>query len=242
MSLSKAALPHHGVVWVASIQSLAVVLEPELPGQRRQYFLISDVGFEFSNMCNFNSSADIIDAAPMLKRFEDGVLNASDSSVTTANKGAVSFAIGVAMLEAVNKLISKCDKNKRVFPWNTVSPDLCLSAVLISTAPVSLKAAYEDAYHQFCVLVIKRDSLGYMNEVSRADDYHRFPAKYANHVRLLARGDASRHTQSSLRGHVKSGASPSAARTFVEFAEAGTTDAVADEGDMEANAKAARTH
>ena len=65
-------------------------------------------------------------------------------------------------------------------------------------------------------------------EVSKADDYNRNPSKYPY------RGNVTRMVQSSLRGHVKTDASPMATRKFVEFAKSdGVGGSIEDMGQEE---------
>lgn len=211
--------PQHGIVWVKSAQSLAVILEHTLPDSRIGCLLIAKSGFELKNMCNFSpSSAGIIDAAPLLKRFEDGVLTKSDPSAI-AEEDAIPFAIGVALLKAATKLLSKCEKNQRLFPWNVLSPDLCLSSPMIRTVTPSLKGVFDESYRNFCLLVIGRGTLSFMNEMAETDTVIKLkqPVTFTKYTPPPVRATVTRRAQSSLRAHVKNNAPPSAARKFVEY-------------------------
>lgn len=214
----KAQLPQHSIVWVKSAQSLAVILDHKLPDNRIGCLLISNSGFELKNMCNFShSSADIIDAAPLLKRFEDGVLIKSDPSAN-AEEGAIPFAIGVALLKAATKLLTKCEHYQGSFPWNVLSPDLCLST-LIKTETPSLKGVFDETYHNFCLLVIGRGTLDFINEMAERDYVVKFkePVKFTKYAPPPVRATVTRKVQSSLRAHVKNNTPPSAARKFVDY-------------------------
>jgi hypothetical protein len=201
--------PFHSVVWITSEKCFGVITNPAVVlGNRMECILISNVGFESKNLCNFNlSSTGIIDAAPMLRLFEDNVLNVQTPS-TTEEEDVISLSIGVAFLNAASTMLTKCVMNKRMFPSHIFCSDLCLLTPMVKTH-ASPREAYNEAYHTISVLLIERDALGYMNEVAKADDFHRYPCKYRA---LPARTTVTRKTQSSLRTHVKHERGPRAAR------------------------------
>lgn len=225
---SKSVIPLHGIVWIQSQKSLAVVKKPEHLGSRVECILISSAGLEFKNLCNFVPSG-IIDAAPMLKAFEETFLNSEEAPFPTGGD-ATSMAIGVALLEAANKVLGYCEKNKRYFPWNVICPDICLRPLLADASFSSPKDAYEEAYTSLSTMLVERDIAGYMTEVAKADDYQRFPSKYNNAVPPTAtaataaaaapvRENVSSVSQNNLRNYVKADLDTSASgiRKFVEF-------------------------
>mmetsp|Transcript_29522 Transcript_29522/g.49861 ORF Transcript_29522/g.49861 Transcript_29522/m.49861 type:complete len:234 (-) Transcript_29522:2408-3109(-) len=215
----KSVIPLHGIVWIQSQKSLAVVKKPEHLGSRVECILISSAGLEFKNLCNFIPSG-IIDAAPMLKAFEETFLNSEDSPFPTGGD-VTSMAIGVALLEAANKVLGYCEKNKRYFPWNVICPDICLRPLLAEASFASPRDAYEESYASISTLLVERDIAGYMTEVAKADDYQRFPSKYNNAVpaAVPARESVTSASQNTLRNYVKvdSEATANGIRKFIEY-------------------------
>ena len=222
-------IPFHGIVWIPSQASLAVVKEPSVLGRRIQCILISSVGLEFKNICSLTPSG-IVDAAPMLREYDDNILHVPNSTYQMEGE-ITSLAIGVALLEAANKVIGKCEKNKRFFPWNVVCPDLFMRPHLVESVFPSPQDAYDETYKNFSTLLVERDTLGYMTEVSKADDFHRFPAKYVN-ATPPARCAVTSKAQNSLRTHVKNSdaALPGATRKFVQYGDNDDDGESPDEG------------
>ena len=218
------------------MESLGLVLEQDLPNNRIGCFLFSNLAFNLSNITNFNASAGLIDAGPILKRFEDGVLNKSDPGVI-AHEGAIGFAIGCAFLKAVTKVLKMCEKNKRIFPWNVLIADLVLRYPMTKTATPSLIEVYEEVYRSFSELVIERDILGFMTEIAESDFYTNKKYKnfqFVKYAPLPVRATVTHKSQSFLRAQVKHEASPSTVRKFVDYvgddgADGGKSSAEVDE-------------
>lgn len=180
-----------------------MVKKPDLIGSSRlECVLISSVGLEFYNMCSLNRHG-IIDASPMLKAFEDYCISSPTSSHPALVEGDVtSLAIGVALLNAINKVIENCPKNMRVFPWDVICPDLFLRPNLVETCNPSPKIAFEEAYNKFSTLLVERDALGYVTEVAKSDDFHRFPSKYVK-AKAPPRAAVTSKSQFNLRTHLR---------------------------------------
>lgn len=211
MIFSKFAVPSHGIVYVTSEKSLAIVKTPDLPGRRMELFLISDKGFELSNLCNLKQ-VGIVDAAPMLKKFVETILHSCPYDI--GDKGLISFSIGAALLDAANKVLNSCEKFKRIFPWNVLCPDLCLFPIMESFDSTP-SDAYDQAYRNFSELLVKRDISGYMTEIARSDEFNRNPSKFVIPRPTLRTSLASK-TQSSLRTYVKNESSGNEPPKFVE--------------------------
>lgn len=160
INMPRVPIPLTGIIYIKSFNSLAIVLR--LNGKKISAVLITRKGLQFKSMVHVDAS-DILDATPILKSFVDENI--------VGEVDALCLAIAVAYSDAASLLLKKCVLNRRVFPWAMIIPDIFLRSAMVTSSHHSSERAYDDAYRNISYVLVDRNTIGCMVEISRADEW-----------------------------------------------------------------------